>query len=145
MQPALSSLALLAGFCVVVFLSMRPLCAATPEPSSIRQTMNKTTATKQPKTEFWPGTNIVKSKNNGFTRTAGPSCMASPAEEAKARKLAHEANTHEKQRAAKKGFGHATLGGLSKRAQAQLKKAPASISIAPRGSSQGGRIQKAGI
>ena len=106
--------------------------------------MNKKTV-PQPKPEFWPGTKIVKSTNNGFTRPAGPSCMASAAEETRALKLAHEANTHEKQKAAKKGFGHATLGGLSKRAQAQLKKAPSSITIAPRGSSQGSRIMRGGI
>jgi hypothetical protein len=95
--------------------------------------MNKTTSPKQGKPEFWPGTNIVKSKDNGFTRPAGPSCMASPAEEAKARSLAIAANSHEAQRKAGRGFGHATLGGLSKRAQSQLTDAPQSIRIDPRG------------
>ena len=110
------------------------------------QTMNKTTSHKQSKPEFWPGTRIVKSKDNGFTRPPGPSCVASPAEEARARKLSKEAeNSHEAQKARGKGFGHATLGGLSKRGKRLLTQAPASISISPRGTSQGARIKKAAI
>ena len=74
----------------------------------------------------------MKSKDNGFTRPAGPSLVASAAEETRARKLEQEAaNTHEAQRARGRGFGHATLGGLSLRAQKQLKDAPHSISIDP--------------
>lgn len=105
--------------------------------------MNNTA--KQPKPEFWPGTNIVKSKNNGFTRPPGPSQVASAAEEAKARKLNQEAaNSHEAQKARGRGFGHATLGGLSIRAQRQLRDAPHSISLDP-GNNKGARSKKAVI
>ena len=99
--------------------------------------------TKKP--EFWPGTKIVKATNNGFTRPAGPSCLASAAEEAKARKQAQEAaNSHEAQKARGKGFGHATLGGLSIRALKQLNSAPHSISIDP-SNNRGARLKKAAI
>ena len=109
------------------------------------QTMNKTTSPQQGKPEFWPGTRIVKSKDNGFTRPAGPSLMASAAEETRARKLAQEAaNSHEAQKARGRGFGHATLGGLSIRAQKQLKDAPHSISLDP-SNNRGARLKKAAI
>ena len=100
------------------------------------------TTTQKP--EFWPGSKIVKSADNGFTRPAGPSIMASASEEAKARKLAQEANSHEAQRARGRGFGHATLGGLSLRAQKQLKDVPHSISIDP-SNNRGARLKKAAI
>lgn len=98
------------------------------------------------KPTYWPGTKIVKSTDNGFTRPAGPSCMHTPFEETRARKQSQaEENSHAAQKARKKGFGHATLGGLSKRGTELLNKAPHSISIAPRASSQGARIKKGGI
>lgn len=98
------------------------------------------------KTEYWPGTKIVKSTNNGFTRPEGVSCMHTPFEETKARKQSQaEENNHAAQKARKKGFGHATLKGLSKRGMELLNKAPHSINIAPRGSSQGARIKKANV
>lgn len=94
-------------------------------------------------TIYWPGTKIVKSTGNAFTHR--PECiMATPQELAKARSQA-AARSNEEQREAGKGFGHVIMGGLSKRAQKQLKSTPQSITIAPRGSSNGARIQKAGI
>jgi hypothetical protein len=84
------------------------------------------------KTEYWPGTKIVKSTNNGFTRPPGVSCMHTPFEETKARKQSQaEENGHAAQKARKKGFGHATLKGLSKRGLELLNKAPHSINLGP--------------
>jgi hypothetical protein len=104
--------------------------------------MRKTTA-PQGNREFWPGTGIVKSTGNAFTHRP-ERVLATPQELAKARSQA-AAWSNEQQREAGKGFGHVTMGGLSKRAQKQLKSTPQSITIAPRGSSQGDRIKRGGI
>ena len=92
---------------------------------------------------YWPGTKIVKSTGNAFTQRP-ERVMATPQELAKARSQA-AARSNEEQRAAGAGFGHVTMGGLSKRAQQQLKSTPQSITIAPRGSSNGDRIKRGGI
>ena len=93
---------------------------------------------------YWPGTNIVKSTGNAFTERP-ERVMATPQELAKARSQA-AARSNEEQRAAGKGFGHVTMGGLSKRAVAQLKNVPQpSVNITPRGSSKGSRIMRGGI
>jgi hypothetical protein len=92
---------------------------------------------------YWPGTNVRKSTGNAFT--ARPACvMATPNEMAKARTQAL-AFTHEQQKATGKGFGHVTMGGLSKHGQKQLKSAQPSISISKRGSSKGRKIIRGGI
>lgn len=93
--------------------------------------------------KFWPGTNIVKSTGNAFTERPAV-VMATPQEQARARSQA-AARSNEEQREAGAGFGHVTMGGLSKRAQAQLKKANPSIGIVPRGASKGSRIMRGGL
>lgn len=105
-----------------------------------------TTPKSPEKVTYWPGTKIVKSLDNGFTRKPGPSLMASPAEETKARAQSNAEQARKTQIERNNGFGgHASIRGLSRKADAQLRAAPRSITIAPRGSSQTGRIKKAAI
>ncbi len=110
--------------------------------------MNKTTSSRQGKPAFsvyWPGTNIVKSTGNGFT-IPPHSGFVDQAEKCKATKHAKNLdNSHEAQKARDGGFAHATLGGLSKRAQKQLKKPHRSISVSKRGSSRSDQIKRGGI
>lgn len=109
--------------------------------------MSKTPSSKQGSGPvYWPGTKIVKSQDNGFTRQPGPSIMASPAEEAKARAQVNAEQARKTQIERKNGFGgHATIKGLSRRADAQLRNAPPSITIDPRSSSKSDRIKRGGI
>lgn len=109
--------------------------------------MSKTPSPKQGSGPVcWPGTKIVKSTDNGFTRKPGPSLMASPAEETKARAQSNAEQARKTQIERNNGFGgHASIRGLSRKADAHLRNAPRSITIAPRGSSQTGRIKKAAI
>jgi hypothetical protein len=82
---------------------------------------------KKPKTpEFWPGTDIVKSTNNGFTLK--PREMT-PAEKGAMTSRQNAAKGHATQRKLGVGFGAATMGGLSKRAEAQLKNVGKSIRV----------------
>jgi hypothetical protein len=81
---------------------------------------------KQKIPECWPGTNIVKSTGNGFT--IRPYEMT-PTEKGSLTSRQNAAKGHATQKKLGKGFGHATMGGLSKRAEAQLKNAPQSIRI----------------
>lgn len=81
-------------------------------------------AAKKP--ECWPGTDIVKSTNNGFT--IKPYVMT-PSEKGSLTSRENAAKGHATQKKLGKGFGHATMGGLSKRTEAQLKNVPKSIRI----------------
>lgn len=80
-------------------------------------------------TVYWPGTKIVKSLDNGFTIKAGPSLMASPAEETKARAQVNAEKARKTQIDRRNGFGGHILGGLSKKAEAQLENRPKSIKL----------------
>ena len=85
------------------------------------------TTTKTP--ECWPGTDIVKSTNNAFTSKQRP---LTPAEKNLMTRQKNAAKGHATQKKRGTGFGAATMKGLSKRAEAQLKNAPQSIRIGNR-------------
>lgn len=89
------------------------------------------------KSIYWPGTNIPMSQGNAFTARPA-SGFDTPGERMRAAK-------QQAGQAGRGGHAAKTMGNLSRRAQLQLSQAPASISIAPRGSNQGARIRRGGI
>jgi len=97
--------------------------------------MSKTPSHEQGSdTVYWPGTKIVKSLNNGFTKAPGPSLMASPAEETKARAQVNAEKARKTQIERRNGFGGHILGGLGKKAEAQLATRHKGITMDPVGS-----------
>ena len=81
------------------------------------------------KPQFWPGTNIVKSINNGFTVPAESAFATDKNEMAKA--TLHRKKSHYGSEKGTKGHGHAVMPGLSAEAQKRLKATPYSAPIAP--------------
>lgn len=82
------------------------------------------TATKTP--ECWPGTDIVKSTNNAFTIKP---YELTPQEKGRLTLQENAAKGHATQKKRGTGFGAATMKGLSKRAEAQLKNVQPSIRV----------------
>lgn len=78
------------------------------------------------KPECWPGTDIVKSTGNAFT--IKPYEMTA-AEKGSLTSRENALKGHATQKARGVGFGHTTMPGLSKRAEAELKKSPRSIRV----------------